>query len=98
MTDNIQWHAALALALKLTPRERIRLIEQIAASVERDIDNTPSAGEASPESWGKALVRFLETLDSVEMAHPEIEDPVEWVKQSRREQELQRGLVWGDPE
>ncbi len=39
MTDMTQLDKALALALKLSPKERIRLIEQVASSVERDIES-----------------------------------------------------------
>lgn len=78
---------ALALALKLAPKERLQLIEQIALSVERDIEILPPPETQVEEHWGENLVRLLDELGTVELDHPEIEDPVEWVKQIRKDQD-----------
>ncbi len=94
MTDAILLDEVLALALKLPTRQRLQLIEQIASSVEREIE-TPSSGE---EHWGKNLLRLLDELKPIELSHPEIEDSVEWVKQIRQEQEAHRRLDWGQNE
>jgi hypothetical protein len=60
------------------------LVEQIVASVERDIE-APSAGEQQPEEhWGQSLVRLINSLDLSEWEALEIENPVEWVKSIRR--------------
>ena len=73
----------LALVLKLAPKERLQLIERVASSIEREIE-APPLGEAQPEQhWGRSLLRLLDELGPIEMSYPEIEDPVEWVKQSR---------------
>jgi len=85
---------ALALALKLSPKERIQLIERVASSVEREIEVPPP----SEEHWGKNLLRLLDEQGEIELVHPEIDDPVEWVRQIRREQEINRGLDWGQDE
>ncbi len=89
---------ALALALKLAPRERLQLIERVASSVEREIEVPPS-GEKQPEQhWGRNLLRLLDELGPIEMSYPEIEDPVEWVKQIRRDEREQRLGDWGEAE
>jgi hypothetical protein len=98
MDEIVQLDEALALALKLPPKQRIQLIERVAFSIERDIDAVPSSEQASSGNWGENLVRLIEELGPVELIHPEIEDPVEWVKQIRREQDTQRGLDWGKDE
>lgn len=36
--------------------------------------------------WEKDLLRLLDELGPIELVHPEIEDPVEWVKQIRKGQ------------
>jgi hypothetical protein len=38
-----------ALALKLAPKERLQLIERVAASIEREIEVAPS-GKTTPDS------------------------------------------------
>jgi len=44
-------------------------------------------GAAQPgEHWGQNLLRLLDELGPMELIHPEIEDPVHWVKQIRQEQ------------
>ena len=87
---------ALALALKLALKERLQLIEQIASSVEREIEATES--DKPQGHWGQNLLRLLDELGPIELIHPEIEDPVEWVKQIRREQDQKRLGDWGEQE
>ncbi len=99
MSQNaVSLEQALALALKLAPRERLQLIERVASSVERDIQAAAS-DQAQPEGhWGQNLLRLLDELGPMELIHPEIEDPVEWVKQIRREQDQKRLDDWGEQE
>jgi hypothetical protein len=92
MDKTIPLAEVVALALKLAPKERLQLIEQVAASVERENGTPPS----SNEHWGQNLLRLLDEMEPVELIHPEIEDPVEWVKQIRREQEQKRNIDWED--
>lgn len=89
---------ALQLALKLSPKERIRLIEEVASSVEREIEAPSSGVEQSEQHWGRNLLRLLDELGPIEMKYPEIEDPVEWVKQIRRDEREQRLGDWGEDE
>lgn len=86
---------ALAIALKLAPKERLQLIEQIASSVERDLD-AASTDEPSEEHWGKSLNRLMDEIGPIEMKYPEIDDPVEWVKHHRSEQRRRRLGDWGE--
>ncbi|MCC6612986.1 MAG: hypothetical protein IT320_05875 [Anaerolineae bacterium] len=81
---------ALALALKLAPKERLQLIEQVASSIEREIAVVPSDENQPEEHWGRNLLRLLDELGPIEMKYPEIEDPVEWVRQIRRDERKQR--------
>jgi hypothetical protein len=87
---------ALALALKLAPKERLQLIEQVASSVEHEIEAIPSRDEQPEEHWGKSLNRLLDEIGPIELIHPEIEHPVEWVKQLRKEQRQRRLGDWGE--
>jgi hypothetical protein len=95
MSDTPLLDEALALALQLSAKDRLRLIEQVASSVEIEIE-TPSAAQQPEEHWGKNLVRLLDEIGPIELIHPEIEDPVEWVKQIRREQQQKRLGDWGE--
>jgi hypothetical protein len=90
MSAAAQLEEVLALALKLAPKERLQLIERVAASVEGDMA-APAAVEEQPEEhWGQNLLRLLDEMGPIELAHPEIEDPVEWVKTMRRESRQRR--------
>lgn len=89
---------ALALALKLAPKERLQLIERVALSVEREIGADPLSEEQPESHWGRNLLRLLDELGPLEMMYPEIEDPVEWVRQIRRDEREQRLGDWGEGE
>jgi hypothetical protein len=93
----VELRSVIELALQLSPRERLQLVERMVASVEKTLP-TEDTVPASSEHWGQNLVRLLEELGPVDLVHPEIEDPVEWVKQIRREQDIERGLNWGQEE
>lgn len=98
MTNAAQLEEALELALKLSPRQRIQLIERIASSIEHDIEPARTNEPPSEEHWGQKLVHMIEEIGPIEMIHPEIEDATEWVKQIRRDQEVQRGINWDEVE
>jgi hypothetical protein len=62
------------------------------------------SGEQQPktdepqEHWGQNLLRLLDEIGPIEMVHPEIDDPVEWVKQIRKEARQKRLGDWGEME
>lgn len=59
----------------------------------------PPVEEAEPEEhWGKNLLRLLDEIGPIELIYPEIEDPVEWVKQIRKDQQQRRLGDWGHNE
>lgn len=80
---NTTLEEALALAPKLAPKERLQLIERVASSVEHEIETSPNVNEEPEEHWGKSLNRLLDEIGLIEFLYPEIEDPVEWVKNLR---------------
>jgi hypothetical protein len=94
MNNTLRLQEAISLALQLGTKERLQLIEQIAASVERDIDRNLPNQEPPTEHWGQNLLRLLDEFGPIELDHPEIDDPVEWVKQIRYEQATHRNLDW----
>ncbi len=96
MNDTTRLDEALALALKLSPKERIQLIERVASSVEHDIE--PAPPEEQPEHWGKSLNALLDSLDMSDWEAMEMDDPVEWVKQQRAQQMRHRLGDWGAEE
>src|SRR5712672_2270572 len=98
MNNMAQLEEALALALKLAPKERLQLIERVASSVENEIEAAPSTDVQPEEHWGQSLNRLMDELGPIEMLYPEIEDPVEWVKHLRSEQRKHRLGNWGDDE
>lgn len=67
-------------AKALSPQERKELVKLLVDSLEvvHPSSNQPQA------HWGQSLLRLLDELGPIEMANPEIEDPVEWVQEQRR--------------
>ena len=98
MSAKVQLDEALELALKLSAKERVQLIERLAMSIEREIEDGESSAKPITEHWGKNLLSLVDELGPIELVHPEIDDPTEWVRQIRREQEADRGLDWGQDE
>lgn len=49
----------------------------------------------SEERWGKNPLRFLDEVGPIDLIYPEIEAPVEWVKQIWRDQQQHRLGDWG---
>ena len=90
ISKNVSLEEALALALKLPPKERLQRIEQVASSAEREMEALVPEEEQSQEHWGRKLLSLLDELGPIEMKHPEIEDPVEWVKHLRAEERRRR--------
>lgn len=82
-------------AKNLSAQERKELAKLLIDS----LDTLPEKKSDEPQKhWGKNLLRLLEELGPIELAPPEIEDPVEWVKQIRKEQHQQRLGDWGEDE
>ena len=55
MSETTLLDDTLALALKLSPKERIQLIERVASSVERENEPAPVHIEQPEEPWGNPL-------------------------------------------
>jgi hypothetical protein len=94
MGHTTQLAAALDLALKLPPGERLQLVERVVASVEREIAHGVVGTQAPAEHWGQALNQLLDVLDLSDWEALEIDDPVEWVKALRREDESRLDTYW----
>ncbi len=97
MNDTKQLEEALALAMQLAPRDRLRLVERVVASVEREITVEQSAGTSSAH-WGQQLVTLLDMLDLSDWQGIGSDDPVEWVEQRRAEQAARHQLDWDEAE
>jgi hypothetical protein len=97
MNDTQQLEEALALALKLPPADRLRLVERVVVSVEQDIAEDATGIESTgDEHWGKSLNRLMDEIGPIEMLYPEIEDPVAWVKHLRAQERRRRLGDWGE--
>ena len=94
MSQQTQLDEALALALKLPAGARLRLVERVVASVEREIAGGMPVMQPPAEHWGQALNRLLDTLDLSDWEALEINDPIEWVKTLRREDESRLDPYW----
>jgi hypothetical protein len=98
MSDTHKLEEALALTLKLSPHERLRLVEQVVASVEREIAVGVPTMQLPVEHWGQALNRLLDVLDTSAWETLEVNDPVAWVKAIRRQDESRLDTYWNDPQ
>jgi hypothetical protein len=96
MSDTKQLKEALALVLKLPPGERLQLVERVVASVERDIASGMSVTHTPDVHWGQALNRLLDALNLSDWEALEIDDPVEWVKTLRRQDETRLDSYWNN--
>ena len=85
-------------ALKLAPKERLRLAERVVSSVERELEAPVADEQPTQEHWGRSLNALLDTLGPVEFVDPEITDPVEWVKLQREKERAHRLGDWGKQE
>ena len=94
MSESTQLAAALVLALQLGPGDRLRLVERVVASVERDIAGGVPATHTPAEHWGQALNRLLDALDLSDWEALDTDDPVEWVKALRRKDEARLKPYW----
>lgn len=86
----------LEQAKKLTRAEREELLAELRV-MQATLQSEDETG-AQEEHWGRNLLRLLDELGSIEMKYPEIEDPVEWVKQIRRDERKRRLGDWGEDE
>jgi len=86
----------LEQAKKLTQEERDQLLEELW--VMQETSQPAAQTGAQDEHWGRNLLRLLDELGPIEMKYPEIEDPVEWVKQIRRDERKRRLGDWGEDE
>jgi hypothetical protein len=99
----------LAQALKLSAKERLQLLEKVAASVSEEwaLPEPNPAAESAPsdktapqfvqregETWGQALVRLVKELDMSDWTDIDIDDPVEWVKAVRKQEEDRLKAYW----
>lgn len=74
----------------LPPDQRATLIARLLH------DATPDHASDNQLSWGQNIVRLIESMPPIEMTHPEIEDPVKWVKQIREDERRRRLGDWGE--
>lgn len=74
----------------LPPDQRATLIARLLHDATLD-----DAGDKQL-TWGQNIVRLIESMPPIEMTHPEIEDPVEWVKQIREDERRRRLGDWGE--
>jgi hypothetical protein len=86
-----QFEEALALALRLSPLDKVRLVERVASTLESELTAHGIAEERTVEEadrphWGKQLITLLDETDLSAWQSEDIDDPVEWVKRQRREQ------------
>lgn len=62
--------------------------------MENDMDDARPITKTPTEYWGQALIRLLDTLDLSDWQALKIDDPVEWVKTLRRENESRLDPYW----
>lgn len=91
---SVQLQHIIEQGLQLSPQEQLQLAERMIAAAKNALPGDPPVAINEGEHWGEKLLQRLNEVGPIDLIHPEIEDPVEWVKQIRRDQE--RNLDWGD--
>ena len=81
----------LKQANALTPSERKELVIRLVET----LDVAQPQESEQPAHWGEALVKLVRSMDMSDWESLEIDDPVEWVKQLRREDEDRLKSYWG---
>jgi hypothetical protein len=96
MTDAPQLETVLAMGLQLPAKDRLKLVEQLARSVEREIEPQPESGQHV--HWGQALVRALESgeLDTSAWISMDMDDATEWVNKLRDDENKRLDSYWND--
>jgi hypothetical protein len=95
MSGSTQLDAVLELALQLAPGDRLRLVEQVVASVGQELKQREGTNQpAEDEPWGKRLVRLVRDLDPTDLVDSDIEDPIEWIQAQRRKDASRLDTYW----
>ncbi|MDZ4767238.1 MAG: hypothetical protein SGI73_22070 [Chloroflexota bacterium] len=84
----------LALALKLSAKDRLQLVEKVVSSVGEELPSHEGFVQRAGETWGQAMVRLINELDLSDWQNIEIDDPVEWVKSIRKQEEDRLKPYW----
>ena len=96
MTEKaVQLEDALSLALKLSPVDRLKLVEQVVSSVEHEmLVDKQSGTSTTPGHWGAEVIALLDQLDLTDWEQMDIPDVGEWVRQLRhQESDFREDLV-----
>ncbi len=83
-------HDLLDQAKALSPAERKELTKLLIDTLDAPAEIPSSEQVESTGHWGQNLLRLLDEIGPIDLIYPEIEDPVEWVKQIRRDQQQKR--------
>jgi len=83
----------MALALRLSPLDKVRLLEQVASTLERDMTAQSVVQVPNDGKWGQHLVALLNQLDLSAWDADQGEDPAEWVARQRRIQAQARIII-----
>lgn len=86
----------LEQAEALSQEERKELAKRLIDMIDTNLKDKMSDIKAG-EPWGESVTKLISELD-VGLKYPEIEDPVEWVKHLRSEEQKRRLGDWVDAE
>ncbi len=87
----------MPLALNLSARDRLKLVEHLVSSVEHEMGTEqPPAENAIAGHWGVEVIALLNQLDLSEWRQMDIPDVGEWVHQLRHEESEHHAHAWKD--
>ncbi len=89
-----KWEDALAIALSLSVKDRLKLVERIVSSVEGEIPGTKESVESQSGHWGAEVVALLNQLDLSEWEQMDMPDVAAWVREQRRKQSDRHAHNW----
>lgn len=77
-----------ALALQLSPRERLKLASRVITTVEpAERNESSTADQEDTLPWGERVNALLDQLDLSAWQAPQFDDPAEWVRNLRAAQD-----------
>ena len=100
---NLIVHEDIAQKLQRISQQEKRSVDEILRSFvdKYDAESGTTTDEKSdnkpqPAHWGREVLALLDGHEPINWEPPDIDDPVEWVKEQRRQQARHRGIPWGD--
>jgi hypothetical protein len=94
----VHFEDVLALAYRLSPLDKIKLVKRMADALEQEPALTTSSviapTQPSEPHWGQQLIALLDTFETNDWQAIDMPDVLEWLKEQRAQQDQKRRIFW----